>query len=371
MNVKQFNRGVGRSAGHILLLAAFVVSAWVTFAPGSAYASEPDPPIKLLDVQGMQCLLTTSATDATACDMLLLLRYELPKEDWRADDSGVGKFMQEIACVDGDENNILDLCYTSLVTGMVSASMYSGPHATAILENTRPLQRIDHALSALYFPASSSLTFGNTSYEVCLEPSVTIFAPATQICRSVTWNASTSFANAQTVNAEVIKTMGADLGAALPGLSRNITANGRIASVGSIYFSESFSGLTVAAPDAFTVSTQTLTDFAGSSVSPAESTIATEAQASNLWGWVDDFNNNHMGGGSLKLVAGAMVGAISVIIFMFVFGWIKNIFIAAVAGVLFLMAGVFQDFVDVNIFMALALLIFGVGAFQWISRRFN
>ena len=356
-----------------ILLALAIGLAGLSGLTGSAHAAA-DEPITLSEAHGFQCLVTTNAVTAADCDLLVLVRYELPKDDWRST-----TYMEVTTCFDDNELDFLDLCWTSLLNGIVTMTFYDGPQATGIQVRARNLPRVGHGLAALYSGAGHGLTFGDTTYQACIEPSATVFTPATPKCLDITnWHTVTDsdsdgmmIDQARTINAAALQDIAANLQEALPGRTEAIATNGLITPTGAIFFSEAYTNSVKAAPAAFAIAEQIQDDVTlGSSNTAAETTIATEAQASSLWGYVNDFNNNHLGSMNMNVVGGVLIGGLAALVFIFVFTWIKNLFVTSVIAALFIFGGgVLQSFIPLSLFLVITLLFASVGTFSWVRTR--
>mgnify|MGYP006405769393 CR=1 FL=1 len=167
----------------ITLVALALVAVMLTAQV--AYAVDPvaNPPMTLDEAHGFQHLINEG-------DMLILVRYELPKADWRIDAADVAvatatapfvPYMEEATCIDNDEENLLDLCYTSLLSGVAINTFYDGPHLSSTLLRSRTLPRVGDGISAVYFGTGHSITFGDPTYEACVEGSATLFSPKTVV----------------------------------------------------------------------------------------------------------------------------------------------------------------------------------------------
>ncbi len=366
-----------RYVGGIVLAIVLYMAAL-----SGAGAQTADPPSTIFEAQGLQCLVTSESVATSTCDMLILMRYNLPKNDWRAESGGEPLYMDTVDCVDDDEQNLLDPCQTSLLSGIVMQSFYSGPQGTGQLQGLRTLPRIGHGLSGLYLEAGHGLTFGDNTFETCIEVSSTVFSPATPVCANITWNEftfedasaldRTLYEHAQLVNASVAEEMASSLQAVIPGLQAIITSNQFISPFGTVMFREAYSRFPSATPDAFAVSRSNQSDVELSEVpTAAEVAISVEAAESLLFGYMEDWGVNHWGGASAQLVGGVVMIFIAVIAFTIIFMWLKSIFFGVAIAGLILFGGVLQFFVDWNMFMVGLLVLFTFGMFKFGREMFN
>ncbi len=359
-------------------LAALLLGATLFWAPESAHAADPDPPFTIQEAHAFQCLIECGSTDADK-DMLVVIRYEMPPDDWRNT-----TYMQEITCVDDDENNPIDLCQTSLFSGIMAHTFYDGPQlsATKLRERTPP--RINNGMTAFYFTKGHGLSFGSldstaVTYETCMEPSSTVFTPALVKCSipiyhdlsDINGDGFTDILDARTINAAATQTIGKNLEAAYSGLTGLLMQNDLIAPPGMIYFSEAYTNWVKAAPGAFTISKDVNSDVVlNSGETGAEIAIAAEASASKLFGYVDDFRMNHLPGTSMNIVGGILIGAIGVIVLIVILAWLKNAFIAIVVGALFIFGGgVLNNFVDLKVYYVTLIIPMAVGLVGYFRSR--
>ena len=343
-------------------------------------APDPDPitnpTMTLLEAHGFQHLIAEG-------DILILVRYELPKDDWRVDsgDSSFHPYLEEATCFEANEGNLLYRCWTSLLSGVATQTFYDGSQASGFLTGNRNLPRIGHGLSAIYIGSGHSLTFGNTTYETCVEGSATLFSPRTVDCDTLLWHTVVDadsdgafLDDAPAFNDNILVQIGANLEEATPGRVGQYVSNARITPMGSLFFSEAFTGIPLAAPEAFQIGAQSrdreglaLTD----ADTTAEATITTDsANNSNMWGWVNDFNNNHFAGAlSMKLVGGVFIGLLAAFIFAAALS-LANVAFAGIVAALFIFGfGVLNDLFDYKLFLIVLLMMFGWGAFTFVRPR--
>jgi len=352
---------------------AFVLAA-VPFLLYSAPASaQIAPPTFLItEVHGMQHLVAEG-------DMLILIRYELPKTEWR-DDTGADALMEEADCLEGNEANPIDLCWTSVLPGLASHTFYSGAQATATLVGQRNLPRIGHGLSALYVGTGHGLDFGSTTYESCVEGSATFFTPRPVACRTILWHTVTDvdgdnlfLDDAPIQNDNVFRDIMRNLQEEMPGRTEALLSNNLITPNGKLYIVEAYTNAEDAAPTAFGIArvAPVAVSLTSTAATVAESAIALEAQGSRMWNYVNDFNNNHLDGTiSMGIVGGVFVGMLAMFIFAIVFAYLKSMFVAVIVVSLFIFGfGVLQDLFDYRLYVIVLLLMFGLGVFSYTRQK--
>jgi hypothetical protein len=356
------------TAQRALLVVAVAVAALATMAPIA------NPTMTLEEAHGFQHLINEG-------DMLIFIRYHLPKDSWRVDsvDDPLNPLMEKADCHDGNENDPLDLCWTSLLPGAVTQTFYDGPQASGTLTANRTLPRISHGLAAVYIGAGHSLTFGDTTYVTCIEGSATLFSPRTIDCDTLLWHPITDtdsdglfIDDAPSQNADALVQIAAALQDDMPGRQETLITNGLITLMGTIYFLEAFSNISAAMPDAFLIGKQRIDAVVlANTDSAAEIAITSSAQASKLWNYVNDFNVNHFDGViSTQLIGGVLILIVAFCIFGLAMAILKNLFLAASISALFIWGGgVLTDFVDLKVYMILLLLLFGVGMFSYARNK--
>ena len=357
----------------VLLLLAVVMAGWV--GTSDVHAQVANPAMTLTEVHGLQHLIQEG-------DLLILVRYELPKATWRVDsvDDPNYPFMEEADCFENNENYMFDLCWTSILSGVASHTFYDGIQATGTLIQQRTLPRIGHGLSGLYIAEGHSLTFGTTSYQTCLEGSATVFDPRTINCLGVAlWHTVTDtdgdgafLDDAPAQNAEVFRDLGENLQDQIPGRQELIVANRNITPVGAIFFTEAYTNVMTAAPEAFSIAEQETDNVSlNTGNTAAETSIQTEAQGSRLWGWVSDFNTNHFDGAlPVPMVGAVLVILIGVVMFGALLYFTQSMFLALAVVATFIFGfGALQDLFDFNLYMILLTLFFASGIFLWARHR--
>ena len=349
----------------------------------SVVLADADPTITLIEAQGFQCLLTQTATTGAECDMGILIRYELPKTAWRFDADDVSTsteptvpYMAQAACTDDDEGLLFDGCYTSLESGIVSHSFYSGAHGSSLVGARTP-PRVSHALSMIYVGPGHGLTFGDTSYETCLEPATTVFTPATPQCLTISWNTVTDadvdglmFDDATVINATALIGMMSNLQAIIPGPDI-LVVNGKITPLGQVIYTDAaFTGFAVAAPTAFQITVFEQEGFAPSVTPTAfELAIDAEASASDLDSMVTSFNNKFLPGVSKQLTGGVLflfvAGIVAYVILKAVNDRLLGTAAAAMGAFCVVTVGVLSGMVDANLYWIVLLLFTALAAISW------
>ena len=363
-------------------VGVLVAAVWLLLLAVVEASDITNPTMTLSEVHGLEHLVQEG-------DILILIRYELPQSEWRIDqgDVDVGSeshaFLDEADCVDNDQSDPLDNCWTSVISGVAAQHFYDGPNATANLIGQRTLPRIGHGLSAVYIGAGHSLTFGTATYEACLIGSATLFTPSTTECDAILWHAVTDddgdgalIDDARVTNATVLRDLSLNLQDAMPISSGLLNTNGLVTPVGAIYNIEAYSNMVRAAPTAFAgaeVATSLSEDFVISSTpTAAEQTIQTDAQASRMWGYVNDFNDNHFAGNlTVHLVGGVFVGMLALFIFVVIWGFAQSLLLSVIVASLFIFGfGVLNDLFDFKLYLLALLLFFGLGAYKFAKGIF-
>jgi len=372
--------------GHLSQLAVkrrWAVVAWLTaclvsFVGGASIAEAvvANPAMTLNEALGMQHLIEEG-------DMLIIVRYELPKTAWRVDagDDPDDPFMEEAACFEADERDLLDLCWTSLLSGVASHTFYDGDQdgtPAANLVRQRTLPRIGHGISGVYIGTGHSLTFGNTSYETCLEGAAATFNPRTVACTTIVWNTITDtdgdgifIDDAPAQNAVTFQDLANNLGGDLPGRAEAVVTNNLITPVGVIFFSEAFSNAVRSAPAAFAVSEQLEAELTLSNANTAaETDIEAAAAESRIRGWVSDFNTNRFGGTlSIRLVGGVFSAMVAILIGIAVAYHLRNLYAAVVMMALVMFGwGVLNGLFDFKLFLIVVLVLFSLSIFPFMKR---
>ena len=360
----------------IKVVAAIMALAILILGIETAEAVVANPTMTLNEALGMQHLIEEG-------DMLIIVRYELPKNDWRVDDDPdiADPFMEKDSCFEDDERDLLDLCWTSLLSGVASHTFYDGDQdgtPAASLVRQRTLPRVGHGISGVYIGTGHSLTFGNTSYETCLEGAAATFSPRTVACTTIVWNTVTdtdgdgSFIDdAPAQNALTFQDLANNLGGDLPGRAEAVVTNNLITPVGVIFFSEAFSNAVRAAPAAFAVSEQLETALTlPNTNTAAETDIEAAAAESRIRGWVSDFNTNRFGGSlSIRLVGGVFSALVATLIGIAVGYHLRNLYAAIVIMALVMFGwGVLNGLFDFKLYLVVVLILFALSIFPFVKR---
>jgi hypothetical protein len=366
---------VTKLSGVILAVVAVFVSVQAAFAVDPV----ANPPMTLKEAHGFKNLIAEG-------DLLVLVRYELPKADWRIDVAEVAAhtstapfvaYMEEGTCLDNDEENLLDLCYTSLLSGIAINTFYDGPHLSSTLLRSRTLPRVGDGISGVYFGTGHSITFGDPTYEACIEGSATVFSPKTIECDTLLWHSvatSTAYPSimeaSRATNASALVSMALNLQQGIAGRQEALVVNDYIAPTGAIFFKEAYTNIVRAADAAFAAKQPTLEDIE-LNVSGSTAETAITADRGLLYGYIDDYNNNHFdGNASTQLIGGVLVGMIAIFIFGMTLAYIKSTMIAVIFAALFFFGfGVLNDLFDMALYMIMTLAFFVVGIFAWVKTK--
>ncbi len=338
-------------------------------------AADPDVPSVLAEAHGFQCLIDCGAAESDK-DMLVLVRYELDKESWRN-----ATYMEEITCLDNDETLLLDLCWTSLFSGAIAHTFYDGAKGSGALIRGRTPPRVGHGFSALYIPAGHSLSFSDPTYETCIEPSTTLFTPAAAQCFTLTWHPVTDelgngdltldVLDGHVVNSVALADVVNNFEGAIPGRTAYFIVNNFITPIGAVYTNEAYINWPRAAPGAFAISSGVNADVSlATADSAAETAIATEAASSRLYGWISDWQANHMPGMSVTTVGTLLMTTIAIIAAVIVLMYLKSAFIALTVAGLIILFGSLQNLVEMSLILTVLLLVIGYGSFKLVRQLF-
>ncbi len=363
----------------VAVLAIAVIAVFLTVQTALAVDPVPNPTMNLNEAHGFQHLIDEG-------DLLILVQYSLPKAVWRVDQADVSAdtstapffaYMEEGDCIDSDEENLLDLCYTSILSGAAIHTFYGGAQASSTLLRSRTAPRVGDGVSAVYFGTGHSLTFGDTTYETCIEGSATLFSPVVRECDTLLWHPiSTSTANptvmqaARATNASALVSIALNLQSRIAGRQEALVVNNFIAPTGAIFFKEGYTNIVEAAPAAFAASESFSEDITLNTVdSTAEAAIT--ANRGLFYGYVDDFNTNHFdGNASTQLIGGFLIGAIAVFLFGMSIAYTKNMMISTIIAVTFVFGfGVLNDLFDMALYLIFLLGFFAVGIFAWVKQK--
>ncbi len=356
------------------------VLVWASLMVTVAEAVDPvtNPVMELEEGHGFQHVIAEG-------DLLILIRYELPKSAWRIDTADVAAhtssapfiaYMEEGKCHDDDEANLIDFCYTSLFSGVALHSFYDGPQDTATLQRSRTVPRVSHGISGVYLGTGHGLTFGDATYRTCLEGSATLFSPRTVECEPLIWHdIATSTAHAtlleagRATNGDAFVSIAENLQTAAAGLREQIVVNQLITPTGAIYFKEAYTNIARAAPGAFAVSQPIAEDIVlATADTAAEDSIQAEASGSLFFGVVRDFNDNHLGGTlPVSMVGSVLIGMIALFVMVVILAWVKSMLIAVVIAALFFFGfGVLNDLANFSLYLIMLLMLFTVGVFKYM-----
>lgn len=364
-----------------LLLAPLILMV----VSGVALA-DADPETTIIEADGFQCLLTPTAATTAACDMLILIRYDLDKVTWRIDVDDISppaitvEYMAEADCLDGDEQNLLGLCHTSLKSGIVTHTFYNGAFGASLIGARTP-PRVGDGISAIYVAAGHSLTFGTATYETCLEPASTVFSPATPACSVINWHTVTDadadglvYDDAQGINAPVLVNIMENLERATPD-PELLTTNGKITPLGQFpYTDEAFSGWPLAAPDAFAIVQLEQASFAAPTADTAlETAVKAEASGTYLDGLITGFVTDRVPGVSKQLVGTVFFLILSAGLALAILNWLGRGFGVFAAGLTIwavMTTGMLTDMVDANLYWIILLIFASLGLFDYLRDKF-
>lgn len=295
-------------------------------------------------------------------DMLVLVRYELPVADWQN-----STYMNDATCEDSAD--FVDPCFISLLQGVALQTFYSGPAATGTLQSVRQLPRVGHGLSAVYLAAGHGLTFGDTTFETCVEGSPSVFSPIPQACITIQWNTSATVAATPAIIEPDLLIISGNLEQAAEQAKNTFVNIDKITQTGMIFVREAFPAMVLIVPSAFFIGTaDVFVDFAPTpGPTGLETDIQGDAQSSTAWTSAQDIAREY-GGVTVRmfgsvLILAAMTGATVAVVQA-----TGNFAVGALAGGLVLGAGVLQDFVVLGpIFVALGVLLI-IGS-SWLFRR--
>ena len=351
----------------------------------TVFAADPvaNPSMAISEVHGFQHLIEEN-------DMMILVRYEMPKTEWRIDQADVNAetstepfvaYMEEADCFENNENNLMDLCYRSLLSGIATQTFYDGdPDGSGSLKANRTLPRVGQGLSGLYLGTGHGLTFGDTSYESCVEGSATVFSPRTVLCQSVLWHSvATTTANpgimaaAREQNAPVLVSIAENLESEAAGKFGAFVVNRRITPMGAIMFIEAYTNIQRGAPDAFAANEEDKADVRLSGdKTAAQIEIDTQAQNSKFYNYVADFADGRLKGTNVNLVGGVIIIIIGMVVLAVVLSIIKSLMAAVIMAALTVFGfGVLNGLFDMTLFMIVLLIVFALGAFAYVRTKIS
>lgn len=289
-------------AFRLFSVMALVGTLILAIAIRPAFAANPT--ISIHEAHAFEHVLETD-------DLLILVRYELPTDDWRSAD-----YMVDHTCDDVDDLD--DNCWNSLETGMVLHTLYDDDRDTGMLSGVRTISRIGHSLSGIYLEAGHGLTWDDTSYETCVEGSSTTFSPVPNACFTLFWHSSDDLASTSAVIEPYLVQMALNIEEEFPKTPTTFVNMDKITDEGVRFAREAFPAIMSVVPGAFFAGVDHAFDDFGPDATPTdlESGIETAAQASSVWQSAEDVAGEYFGmsvgtwGSVLTLlVAGVVVAA--------------------------------------------------------------
>lgn len=361
------------------LLGILVIALLAAFPAGIVQAAVPPPTLDLVEAYGFSNVLETD-------DRLILVRYDLPKDEWQLDSTDVNPpaipvaYMVEATCETPVEPIRLDdPCYTSIYNGMVLHTFYDGvkgaPGVTQI--GIRSIPRIWQGLSGIYIRAGHGLPAPGApsgTFETCIEGSSTVFTGPNFTtnpveCMNPLWITIPSVAEKENLVA-ILTSLMTNIQDEM-----NVTVNtyvdqGIITQSGAIMPREAMSAIATAAPNAFYVGiAQPWSDF-NLALTPTalETNIATANQSGRIYEAFDGAAAQYLG--TTPTVLGGVTFLLLAIIVVMAVGFVtRSIMYGSILGVLVLMMGMFAGLFPVaGLFVLLAVLLL-LGS-TYIFRRF-
>lgn len=285
-------------------------------------------------------------------DLLVIIRYELPVSDWRS-----ATYMYDHTC--DDEDDYSDNCWISLYRGVAQHILYDGPQATGVARALQTPGRVGHGLSGLYLEAGHGLTWGDSTYETCLEGDALTFTPVPYECSTLSWHTSATVADTPGVMDDYLIQMGLNLEEQFPRPVNTFVDGGKITNTGDVFFREAFTYIMSTVPDAFwtSVTRGTTTDVAGTPTPSAlSSAIDTDAQSTDLYTNASRVAGEY-GGVNIGIFTGIMTLLIGVVMGAFATSktaWPIGMFLTG--GIV--TVGMWQGFIPVApVFIALAVIV--------------
>lgn len=296
------------------IIAAILVTAGIT--AGVVYAAASPPIGTDLTAIGYQNIVDQG-------DMFFLIRYQLPEQ---TDPFGTpittpqawcGELLVQDGCV-GSSANPSDP--TSLRDSSVFATLYTDAAATVVAEQSA-VTRIGHSLAGVYVFPGHTLTFGDSSYRVCIEPSSVIYSPATRECTSIAWNGAGSgqaVQRAQLGSDLVVQLQALEL---LRGVGENqYVINSKITTGGKILANEALSVMDRIIPEFFQVAAisaiGTIYPTTASGNLPLQQTITANAASTGLDVSFNDAGEELLGNGTIwtALVSVTLSGGVAFLV---------------------------------------------------------
>ena len=358
----------------LLTVALLAVAVWAI--PSVAMASPVAPPtVNLFEAHGFANVMEPD-------DRLILIRYELPLDEWQFDgltatttnpvvNALTGDpvdYMRNATCTEltslSTTNPLPDSCYTSLLSGMVTQTFYDGAGSDPASTNLgiRTLPRIGDGMSGVYIRAGHGLAplSGGSSaeqdalntYQTCLQGSSTTFVQPTftanfQLCLNPIWHPTTLVTDKDALTHTNVQ-MTLNIQEEMNEPVNKFVAEDTITEEGIIFAREAFTLMVQASPRAFyTGVSQPWTDF-DTSVTPTalENELTTGAQATTMYKAVVDTGSWYFG---IEPNVAGTVGALLLVMATVTATAIttRSVTYPAVLGFMVLLGATFMGFVPV------------------------
>ncbi|MAX59667.1 MAG: hypothetical protein CL755_12645 [Chloroflexi bacterium] len=361
------------------LVAIFTLVVLATLPVGVVAAAVAPPPIDLVEAYGFSNVLETD-------DRLILVRYDLPLDDWQIDSSMVSPptlpvaFMVDATCETPTEPiTLVDPCYTSIYNGMVLHTFYDGarggPGVTQI--GIRSIPRIWQGLSGIYIRAGHGLPDPggpSSSFETCIEGSSTIFTgpnfTSTPVeCLNPLWITIPSVAEKENMVA-ILTSLMTNVQDEMNQTVNTYVDQNIITQTGAVIPREAMSAIGTAAPNAFYVGIdQPWTDFDLTLTPTAlETGIATANQSGRIYEAFGGVAAEYLGT-TPTVLGGIFFLTFAIVVVMTVGLVTRSVMYGSMLGVLVLICGMFAGLFPVaGLFVLIGLLLL-LGS-TYIFRRF-
>ena len=182
-----------RSSGRRIALAVAAAAIGVLATVLPAHAQVPNPDVFINQVLAYRNLNETG-------DLFFLIRYELPI----VTPAGADAWCAELEKTDGCSlTPPVPEAPWSLDVGTVTLTAYTAFTTVPVVAQATGAPRIDHSLGGIYFTPGHGIEWdtenGGSDVQVCVDPSVTLYVPATAACAPPSWQAgaTTTAARAQ------------------------------------------------------------------------------------------------------------------------------------------------------------------------------
>lgn len=366
------------------MVAMAVTFLWL--APKAVFATpstDQDPPeVNVYEAHGFANVMEPD-------DRLILIRYELPLDQWQfdgktatttnpvhdANDVSVS-YMKNATCTDlsslSSTNPLPDSCYTSLLSGIITQQFFNGLASDPNSQNLaiRTLPRVGDGMSGLYIRAGhglAPLSGGSDAeqaelqtYETCVTGAVNVFSAPTftgniNICLKPIWHPTTLVTEKDALSQTYVN-MVMNIQEEMNEPVNRYVAQDVITEEGIIFPREAFTLAVQSAPTAFyTGVSQPWLDYnTVPTPSAFEQQLETGAQATTMYKAVVDTGSWYFGmeanvAGTLGAFAliGIVVTATAIMT--------RGVTYPAVLGLLVLLGATFMGFVPVaGVWVAMA-----------------